>query len=68
MDGEAFPEIFDEFRVSQAVDIDPGHGFGVPERETFGDLVDLFLLEVGGIIVDDGDTDREIASFTVDTE
>ncbi len=63
-----FPRSLDHARVSQAININPGHRFGVSERETFGDLVHLFLLEVGCVIVYDGDKDREVSPLTVDTE
>jgi hypothetical protein len=65
MNGEAFPELFDDPGIPQTIDIDPGHGLGIPERETFGNVVDLLLLEMRLVIIDYRDPDRGIDRLAV---
>jgi hypothetical protein len=65
VNGEAFPQLFDDPGIPETVDIDPGHGLGIPEGKTFRDIADLFFLKMGLVIIDYGDPDRCIDRLAV---
>jgi hypothetical protein len=58
VDGETFPELFNDPGIPEPIDVNPGHGLSIPEREAFGNLVDHFLSIMRSIIIYDRDPDR----------
>ena len=52
MQSEIIANVFDEIRVMDPVDIDPGNGFGILEGNTFGNTLQLQFLYLAWIVVD----------------